>query len=71
MSGLKRQEAIDELVAMRDELHPYISLVGEDAYDMALADMKAMQYLDGRPCTVCKAHSPNGCGLWSCVFNGV
>lgn len=59
---MDRQEAIKVLEMV--EAHG----LADEAKQMAIADMRKMQYLEGRPCTVCKAHSSNGCGVWSCVF---
>ena len=70
---MDRQLAIETLEGICKWYHGISNelVVGEkqmEAFEMAIADMRKMQYLEGRPCTVCKAHSSNGCGVWSCVF---
>lgn len=40
------QEAIDELEAMREELIGYMSVVGTDAYDMAIEALEFMGKYD-------------------------
>ena len=70
---MKRQKAIENLEEIKKALDDSMFQFNPkymESLDMAIADMRRMQYLNGRPCTVCKAHSRNGCGLWSCVFNG-
>lgn len=41
-----------------------------EAMDMAISDMRKMQYLEGRPCEVCACHNEKGCGVWECMFDG-
>lgn len=41
-----------------------------EAYKMAVADMRKMQYLEGRPCEVCSCHNEKGCGVLNCMFDG-
>lgn len=40
------QEAIDELEAMREELIGYMSVVGTDAYDMAISALQKIAMLE-------------------------
>ena len=44
--------------------------LADDAKQMAISDMRKMQYLEGRPCEVCSCHNERGCGVWECMFDG-
>lgn len=60
-------DLLDNLVGMVDDNH------GSDydtALKMAIADMRKLQYLEGRPCEVCRCHNEKGCGVWECMFDG-
>ena len=71
---MDRQYAIKclEAISMCGEHHNAITLGNTDreALKMAAADMRRMQYLEGRPCEVCSCHSESGCGVWNCMFDG-
>jgi hypothetical protein len=41
MKMMSREEAIGELKAMREPLLPYMSVIGTDAYDMAIRSLEA------------------------------
>ena len=69
---MKRQKAIEileEVKVLDDSMYQFNPKYME-SLEMAIEDMQSMQYLTGRPCTVCKVHSRNGCGVWECVFYG-
>ena len=44
--------------------------LADEAKQMAISDMRKMQYLEGRPCEVCSCHNEKGCGVWECMFDG-
>ena len=76
---MNRLEAIKELESHLDHWKRlYAERICEEkegrdtieALTMAIADMRKMQYLEGRPCEVCSCHSESGCGVWNCMFDG-
>ena len=71
---MDRQDAIKclEALSMCGEHHNSIALGNTDreALTMAAADMRKLQYLEGRPCEVCSCHNEKGCGVWECMFDG-
>ena len=44
--------------------------LADEAKQMAISDMRKMQYLEGRPCEVCSCRNEKGCGVWECMFDG-
>lgn len=74
-----RQDAIKELY---EHLEHWQRLLAEHictkeegtktikALQMAISDMRKLQYLTGRPCEVCSCHNEKGCGVWECMFDG-
>ena len=69
---MERLEAIKELERHHNEFvndHGWNTSVS-NALEMAIADMRKLRYLEGRPCEVCSCHNEKGCGVWECMFDG-
>lgn len=61
---ISRQEAIDELIAMREHIDARMSIVGHTAYDMAIEALRQPEIIR---CKDCKhKHIENM--VWTCPF---
>lgn len=66
-----KQKAIKTLQKLQADYNDkHIDYEGaNDAYNMAISDMRKMSYLTDRPCAVCKFNEDGkGCKKWTCAF---